>query len=45
MMNLKSNLSAVFLILFAWISASSQVFKNSDLEISIRKKKRGIYGI
>lgn len=34
MMNLKSNLFAVFLILFTWTSASSQVFKNNDLEIS-----------
>jgi len=34
MMNLKSNLVTVSLILFTWISASSQVFKNNDLEIS-----------
>lgn len=34
-MNLKTNLLIVFLILFTWISASSQsVFKNNDLEIS-----------
>lgn len=33
-MNLKSNLLTVFLILFTWITASAQVFKNDDLTIS-----------
>lgn len=38
-MNLKSNLLAVFLILFIWISASSQeVFKNNDLSITKLEK-------
>jgi len=34
MTNLKSNSFTVFMILVTWVTASAQVFKNNDLEIS-----------